>query len=215
MSTSSPYRVEPGLVVPFCPSSRKSPIQLFPDFLLHHVSFQPLYPLRKGAWIISWNSSIPLLYYQGADCQICLLSASYQACSAWLPDWVVLCCKKFCPSHPQITSSFFNRLMRDFTKQTDAMLLLTMPLNLSSIIMTDIVTIRVFGLLGILFFSGPQIQQTNLYPFSDRRYERNNFFEGRNWELECWKATGTYRRDGRGLSRRRTNIDFGCSVAQA
>lgn len=45
----------------------------------------------------------------------------------------------------------FNRLMRDFTKQTDAMLLLTMPLNLPSIRMTDIVTIRVLGLLGMIF----------------------------------------------------------------
>ena len=41
--------------------------------------------------------------------------------------------------------------MRDFTKQTEAMLLLTMPRDLPSIIMTDIVTIRVLGLLGISY----------------------------------------------------------------
>lgn len=45
----------------------------------------------------------------------------------------------------------FNRFMWDFVKQTDTMLLLTMPLNLPSIMMTDIVTIRVLGLLGIIY----------------------------------------------------------------
>lgn len=45
----------------------------------------------------------------------------------------------------------FNRFMWDYVKQTDAMLLLTMPLNLPSIIITDIVTVRVLGLLGIMY----------------------------------------------------------------
>ncbi|KAM0934804.1 hypothetical protein DsansV1_C30g0214331 [Dioscorea sansibarensis] len=45
----------------------------------------------------------------------------------------------------------FNRFMWDFVKQTDTMLLLTMPLNLPSIMMTDIVTVRVLGLLGIIY----------------------------------------------------------------
>uniref|UniRef100_A0A1D1ZJZ2 No exine formation 1 n=1 Tax=Anthurium amnicola TaxID=1678845 RepID=A0A1D1ZJZ2_9ARAE len=45
----------------------------------------------------------------------------------------------------------FNRFMWDYVKQTDAMLLLTMPLNLPSVLMTDISTIRVLGLLGIIY----------------------------------------------------------------
>ncbi|XP_068664695.1 uncharacterized protein [Aristolochia californica] len=45
----------------------------------------------------------------------------------------------------------FNRFLWDYVKQTDAMLLLTMPLNLPSIIITDIITIRVLGLLGVIY----------------------------------------------------------------
>ncbi|PKA56869.1 hypothetical protein AXF42_Ash002172 [Apostasia shenzhenica] len=45
----------------------------------------------------------------------------------------------------------FNRFMWDYVKQTDSMLLLTMPLNLPSIIITDIFTVRVLGLLGIIY----------------------------------------------------------------
>nr|XP_019708538.1 uncharacterized protein LOC105051135 [Elaeis guineensis] len=45
----------------------------------------------------------------------------------------------------------FNRFMWDYVKQTDTMLLLTMPLNLPSIIITDIVTVRVLGLLGVIY----------------------------------------------------------------
>lgn len=45
----------------------------------------------------------------------------------------------------------FNRFMWDYAKQTDAMLLLTMPLNLPSIVITDVLTIRVLGLLGIIY----------------------------------------------------------------
>uniref|UniRef100_A0A0D9XSK7 No exine formation 1 n=1 Tax=Leersia perrieri TaxID=77586 RepID=A0A0D9XSK7_9ORYZ len=42
----------------------------------------------------------------------------------------------------------FNRFMWDYVRQTDAKLLLTLPLNLPAIIMTDILTVRVLGLLG-------------------------------------------------------------------
>ncbi|KAL6654737.1 hypothetical protein ACP70R_008202 [Stipagrostis hirtigluma subsp. patula] len=45
----------------------------------------------------------------------------------------------------------FNRFMWDYVRQTDAKLLLTLPLNLPSIIMTDILTIRVLGLLGAIY----------------------------------------------------------------
>ncbi|KAK8939496.1 hypothetical protein KSP40_PGU008653 [Platanthera guangdongensis] len=45
----------------------------------------------------------------------------------------------------------FNRFMWDYAKQTDSMLLLTMPLNLPSIIITDIFTIRVLGFLGVIY----------------------------------------------------------------
>ncbi|KAG0465526.1 hypothetical protein HPP92_019690 [Vanilla planifolia] len=44
----------------------------------------------------------------------------------------------------------FNRFMWDYVKQTDSILLLTMPLNLPSIIITDIVAVRILGLLGIV-----------------------------------------------------------------
>lgn len=45
----------------------------------------------------------------------------------------------------------FNRFMWDYVKQTDSVLLLTMPLNLPSIIITDVVTVRVLGLLGVIY----------------------------------------------------------------
>lgn len=44
----------------------------------------------------------------------------------------------------------FNRFMWDNVKQSDSVILLTMPLNLPSIIITDILTIRVLGLLGVI-----------------------------------------------------------------
>lgn len=44
----------------------------------------------------------------------------------------------------------FNRFMWDYVKQTDSMLLLTMPLNLPSMIITDIFTIRILGFLGVI-----------------------------------------------------------------
>lgn len=67
------------------------------------------------------------------------------------PGWFFAVKKAALLIQPLPNHILFNRLMRDFTKQTDAMLLLTMPLNLPSIIMTDIVTIRVLGLLGISY----------------------------------------------------------------
>uniref|UniRef100_A0A0D9XSK9 No exine formation 1 n=1 Tax=Leersia perrieri TaxID=77586 RepID=A0A0D9XSK9_9ORYZ len=45
----------------------------------------------------------------------------------------------------------FNRFMWDYVRQTDAKLLLTLPLNLPAIIMTDILTVRVLGLLGSIY----------------------------------------------------------------
>ncbi|PKU64648.1 uncharacterized protein LOC110107839 [Dendrobium catenatum] len=48
----------------------------------------------------------------------------------------------------------FNRFMWDYVKQTDSMLLLTMPLNLPSIIITDILTVRILGFLGVSYSLG-------------------------------------------------------------
>ncbi|WOL00476.1 hypothetical protein Cni_G09189 [Canna indica] len=45
----------------------------------------------------------------------------------------------------------FNRFMWDYVKQTDSILLLTLPLNLPSIVITDILTVRVLGLLGVIY----------------------------------------------------------------
>lgn len=45
----------------------------------------------------------------------------------------------------------FNRFMWDYVKLSDSMLLLIMPLNLPSIIITDILTIRVLGFLGVVY----------------------------------------------------------------
>ncbi|KAM0987870.1 hypothetical protein ACFX13_012123 [Malus domestica] len=50
------------------------------------------------------------------------------------------------PSH-----ILFNRFMWSFTKQADSMPLITMPLNLPSIIITDVLKIRILGLLGIIY----------------------------------------------------------------
>uniref|UniRef100_A0ACD5X3F2 Uncharacterized protein n=1 Tax=Avena sativa TaxID=4498 RepID=A0ACD5X3F2_AVESA len=45
----------------------------------------------------------------------------------------------------------FNRFMWDYVRQSDSKLLLTLPLNLPSIIMTDILPVRVLGLLGAIY----------------------------------------------------------------
>ncbi|VAI26762.1 unnamed protein product [Triticum turgidum subsp. durum] len=45
----------------------------------------------------------------------------------------------------------FNRFMWDYVRQTDSKLLLTLPLNLPSIIMTDVLSVRVLGLLGAIY----------------------------------------------------------------
>eukprot|EP01018_Ginkgo_biloba_P017737 Gb_19950 [translate_table: standard] len=45
----------------------------------------------------------------------------------------------------------FNRFMWDYARQSDLMLLMIMPLNLPSVIMTDIMTIKVLALLGIIY----------------------------------------------------------------
>ncbi|XVE92708.1 hypothetical protein REPUB_Repub01dG0122900 [Reevesia pubescens] len=50
------------------------------------------------------------------------------------------------PSH-----ILFNRFVWGCTKQTDSTPLLTLPLNLPSIIITDLIKIRVLGLLGIIY----------------------------------------------------------------
>jgi hypothetical protein len=41
--------------------------------------------------------------------------------------------------------------MWDYVRQSDSKLLLTLPLNLPSIIMTDILAVRVLGLLGVIY----------------------------------------------------------------
>ncbi|XVF02097.1 hypothetical protein REPUB_Repub04eG0147100 [Reevesia pubescens] len=50
------------------------------------------------------------------------------------------------PSH-----ILFNRFVWSYTKQTDSTPLLTLPLNLPSVIITDLIKIRVLGLLGIIY----------------------------------------------------------------
>lgn len=45
----------------------------------------------------------------------------------------------------------FNRFMWDYARQTDLILLMIVPLNLPSVIMADILTIRVLALLGIIY----------------------------------------------------------------
>ncbi|KAK9277440.1 hypothetical protein L1049_006983 [Liquidambar formosana] len=67
------------------------------------------------------------------------------------PDWffavknVALLILTF-PSH-----ILFNRFVWSYTKQTDSTPLLTMPLNLPSIIITDVMKVRILGLLGIIY----------------------------------------------------------------
>ncbi|KAF4390577.1 hypothetical protein CsatB_022691 [Cannabis sativa] len=50
------------------------------------------------------------------------------------------------PSH-----ILFNRFVWSYTKQTDSTPLITLPLNLPSVIITDILKIRILGLLGIIY----------------------------------------------------------------
>ena len=45
----------------------------------------------------------------------------------------------------------FNRFMWDYARQTDLILLMIVPLNLPSVVMADILTIRVLALLGIIY----------------------------------------------------------------
>lgn len=45
----------------------------------------------------------------------------------------------------------FNRFVWSYTKQTDSTPLLTLPLNLPSIIITDVTQVKVLGLLGIIY----------------------------------------------------------------
>ncbi|KAL5538331.1 hypothetical protein UlMin_045458 [Ulmus minor] len=50
------------------------------------------------------------------------------------------------PSH-----ILFNRFVWSYTKQTDSTPLITMPLNLPSVIITDVLKVRILGLLGIIY----------------------------------------------------------------
>ncbi|KAL5733837.1 hypothetical protein ACOSP7_031698 [Xanthoceras sorbifolium] len=50
------------------------------------------------------------------------------------------------PSH-----ILFNRFVWSYTKQTDSTPLLTLPLNLPSVIITDVIQVRILGLLGIIY----------------------------------------------------------------
>lgn len=50
------------------------------------------------------------------------------------------------PSH-----ILFNRFVWSYTKQTDSTPLLTLPLNLPSIIITDVIKVKILGLLGIIY----------------------------------------------------------------
>ncbi|XP_057950255.1 uncharacterized protein LOC131145161 [Malania oleifera] len=67
------------------------------------------------------------------------------------PDWffavknVALLILTF-PSH-----ILFNRFVWSYTKQTDSTPLLTLPLNLPPIIITDVIKIKILGLLGIIY----------------------------------------------------------------
>ncbi|KAK2973823.1 hypothetical protein RJ640_011751 [Escallonia rubra] len=67
------------------------------------------------------------------------------------PDWfyavknVALLILTF-PSH-----ILFNRFVWSYTKQTDSTPLLTIPLNLPPVIMTDVIKVRVLGLLGVIY----------------------------------------------------------------
>ncbi|CAK9178796.1 unnamed protein product [Ilex paraguariensis] len=67
------------------------------------------------------------------------------------PDWffavknVALLILSF-PSH-----ILFNRFVWSYTKQTNSTPLITIPLNLPSIIITDVIKVRILGLLGIIY----------------------------------------------------------------
>ncbi|KAI4336446.1 hypothetical protein L6164_014971 [Bauhinia variegata] len=67
------------------------------------------------------------------------------------PDWIfviknlALLILTF-PSH-----ILFNRYVWSYTKQNDSTPLLTMPLNLPSVVMADMLKIRILGLLGIVY----------------------------------------------------------------
>ncbi|KAF5953378.1 hypothetical protein HYC85_006234 [Camellia sinensis] len=67
------------------------------------------------------------------------------------PDWffavknVALLILTF-PSH-----ILFNRFVWSYTKQTDSTPLLTLPLNLPSVIITDVMKVKILGLLGIIY----------------------------------------------------------------
>ncbi|KAI8526731.1 hypothetical protein RHMOL_Rhmol12G0018600 [Rhododendron molle] len=67
------------------------------------------------------------------------------------PDWffavknVALLVLTF-PSH-----ILFNRFVWSYTKQTDSTPLLTLPLNFPSVLITDVIKIRILGLLGIIY----------------------------------------------------------------
>lgn len=50
------------------------------------------------------------------------------------------------PSH-----ILFNRFVWSYTKQTDSTPLITLPLNLPSVIITDVLKVRILGLLGIIY----------------------------------------------------------------
>ncbi|XP_042497404.1 uncharacterized protein LOC122076159 [Macadamia integrifolia] len=50
------------------------------------------------------------------------------------------------PSH-----ILFNRFVWSYTKQNDSTPLLAMPLNLPSVIMTDVIKVKILGLLGIIY----------------------------------------------------------------
>ncbi|KAK4371320.1 hypothetical protein RND71_010795 [Anisodus tanguticus] len=50
------------------------------------------------------------------------------------------------PSH-----ILFNRFVWSYTKQADSMPLLTIPLNLPSVLMTDIIKVKILGLLGVVY----------------------------------------------------------------
>ncbi|XP_043723807.1 uncharacterized protein LOC122670861 [Telopea speciosissima] len=50
------------------------------------------------------------------------------------------------PSH-----ILFNRFVWSYTKQTDSIPLITMPLNLPSLIITDVIKVKILGLLGIMY----------------------------------------------------------------
>ncbi|KAG8365777.1 hypothetical protein BUALT_Bualt17G0007100 [Buddleja alternifolia] len=67
------------------------------------------------------------------------------------PDWIfvvknlALLILTF-PSH-----ILFNRFVWSYTKQVDSRPLLTIPLNLPSVIITDIIKIKILGLLGVIY----------------------------------------------------------------